>query len=150
MGVNNLPQQVTSYNALVDLAVNVLDPVIDYFGMVRLTYGFCSHELSKRVPGRNDPKLDQHSSYEVNSKGGLICRRGGAAVDFIVEDEDMKEVAQWIVRNCPFDRLYFYGSSSPLHVSYSGTNTLQVIDLTNESIKGVRLPRVVTTEQFLA
>jgi len=150
LGVNNLPQQVTSYNALVDLAVNVLDPVIDYFGMVRLTYGFCSHELSKRIPSRNDPKLDQHSSYEVNSKGGLICRRGGAAVDFIVEDEDMKEVAQWIVRNCPFDRLYFYGSSSPLHVSYADTKSLQVIDLTNESIKGVRLPRVVTTEQFLA
>jgi hypothetical protein len=149
LGIDNLPKQVESYNALVDLAVHVIDPVIEYFGMVKLTYGFCSHALSRAVPGRNDPKLDQHSAYEKNTRGVLICSRGGAAVDFIVEDEDMREVAQWIVRNCPFDRLYFYGSSSPLHVSYSDVNTAQIIDLTVESAKGVRLPRVVTTQQFL-
>jgi hypothetical protein len=34
--------QPESYNALVELAEHVLDPVIDYFGMIRLTYGFCS------------------------------------------------------------------------------------------------------------
>ena len=47
-----------------------------------------------------------------------MCERGGAACDFIVDDEDMREVAEWIVANLPYDRLYFYGSDRPIHVSY--------------------------------
>ena len=35
-GIPNLPKRAESYNALHDLAVHVLDPVIDYFGMIRL------------------------------------------------------------------------------------------------------------------
>jgi hypothetical protein len=58
----NLPLQPESYNALVELAEHVLDPVIDYFGMIRLTYGFCSPQLARQIPGRIDPKLDQHAA----------------------------------------------------------------------------------------
>lgn len=47
-----------------------------------------------------------------------LCERRGAAVDFIVDDESMLEVAQWIVANTPFDRLYFYGDREPVHVSF--------------------------------
>lgn len=37
-GLDNRPLQPDSYTALLDLALNVvLDPVIDYFGMMRLT-----------------------------------------------------------------------------------------------------------------
>jgi hypothetical protein len=42
-------------------------------------------------------------------------------VDFIVEDEDMLEVARCGVRPAlrwVFDRLYFYGADRPIHVSY--------------------------------
>ncbi|MGZ8250286.1 DNA phosphorothioation-associated putative methyltransferase, partial [Methylomagnum sp.] len=60
-GLPNLPQRPESYTALLDLAINVLDPVIDYFGMVRLTYGFCSPALAKQIPGRIDPRRDQHA-----------------------------------------------------------------------------------------
>lgn len=37
---------------------------------------------------------------------------------FIVEDENMREVADWISENTPFDRLYFYGEDRLVHVSY--------------------------------
>jgi len=141
LGIDNRPKKVESYNALVDLAVHVIDPVIDYFGMVKLTYGFCSHALSRAVPGRNDPKLDQHSAYETNTRGALICSRGGAAVDFIVEDEDMREVAQWVVRNCPFDRIYFYGADRPVHVSYSKKELRQVIEMIKHPVRGIWVPR---------
>lgn len=114
----NLPNSPDSYNAIYQLATEVLDPIIEYFGQIKLTYGFCSPELSKLIKGRIEPRLDQHSSCEVNKVGGLICDRGGAACDFIVEEEDMKEVADWIIENLPFDRLYFYGEDRPLHVSY--------------------------------
>lgn len=33
----------------------------------------------------------------------------------------MHEVADWIIRNWPFDRLYYYGPALPLHVSHSPT-----------------------------
>ena len=57
-GLANRPQQPDSYTALLDLALNVLDPAIDYFGMIRLTYGFCSPALAREIPGRIDPKRD--------------------------------------------------------------------------------------------
>lgn len=39
-GLPNLPREPDSYSALLDLAVQVLDPVIEWFGMIRLIYGF--------------------------------------------------------------------------------------------------------------
>jgi len=128
-GLANHPKQPDSYTALHDLAVNILDPVIDYFGMIRLTYGFCSHELGKQIKKRVAPKLDQHAAHELNSKNNLICPRLGAAVDFIVEDEAMHEVADWIAENTPFDRLYFYGENRPIHVSFSAEPKGEIIDL---------------------
>ncbi len=128
-GISNRPIQPDSYNALYDLAINVLDPVIDYFGMIRLTYGFCSHELGKHIKKRVAPKLDQHAAHEVNSKKNYICSRFGAAVDFIVDDEDMREVANWIAENTPFDRLYFYGEHRPIHVSFGAEQKGQYFDL---------------------
>jgi len=128
-GIPNLPKQADSYNALFDLATNILDPVIDYFGMVRLTYGFCSHELGKKINKRVAHKLDQHAAHEVNNKKNLICPRLGAAVDFYIENEDMREVADWMVANTPFDRLYFYGATQSLHVSFGPEKKGDYIDM---------------------
>jgi hypothetical protein len=105
-GLPNIPQQVETYNALTRLATLILDPVIDYFGAISLTYGFCSRELARDIPGRIAPKLDQHASHELNTRKQPICARLGAAVDFIVTDGSMLEVAQWIVEHTLFDRLF--------------------------------------------
>lgn len=128
-GLANYPKQPDSYTALYDLAKYILDPVIDYFGMIRLSYGFCSHELGKHIKKRVAPKLDQHAAHELNSKNNLICPRLGAAVDFIVEDENMREVADWVAENTPFDRLYFYGDDRPMHVSYGPEQKGEYVDL---------------------
>jgi DNA phosphorothioation-associated putative methyltransferase len=128
-GLANLPKQPDSYTALCELAVNILDPVIDYFGMIKLAYGFCSHELGKLIKKRVAPKLDQHAAHELNSKNNLICPRLGAAVDFLIEDENMREVADWVAENTPFDRLYFYGENRPIHVSYSAEPKGEYIDM---------------------
>lgn len=147
-GLPNLPQQPESYNALYDLAAQVLDPVIDYFGMIHLTYGFCSPELAKQIPGRIDPKRDQHAAHELNRSGRPICERLGAAVDFLVTDESMLEVAQWIVANTPFDRLYFYGDDQPIHVSYGLNQTRQVV-LMLSGKSGRLVPKVLSKENFI-
>jgi len=148
-GIPNLPEQAETYNALVKLATLVLDPVIEYFGDIILTYGFCSRALAKHVPGRNAPKLDQHASHELNTHGKPICARLGAAVDFIVTDESMLEVTQWIVKNTPFDRLYFYGDDRPLHVSYGPENKREIVlMIPKEDSRTV--PKVVKSDVFLS
>ncbi|WP_058034539.1 DNA phosphorothioation-associated putative methyltransferase [Burkholderia pseudomallei] len=119
IGIANLPLNPESYNALHDLTTQILDPVIEYFGSVRLTYGFSSGELTRSIKRGIAPKLDQHIACEHGPKGTRVCKRGGAACDFIVEDEDMREVAEWIIANLPFDRLYYYGPNRPIHVSYT-------------------------------
>ena len=137
-GIANLPKQPDSYSTLTELAESVLDPIIDYFGPIKLTFGFCSSELAKMIPGRIAPKLDQHAAHELNSKGKVICPRLGAAVDFIVEDEDMLEVAKWIEENLEFDRMYFYGKNLPIHISV-GPEMLKQVTLMLPDKKGKRL-----------
>jgi len=148
IGLPNLPAQSASYNALHDLAVQVIDPVIDYFGMIRLTYGFCSPPLAKTIRCRIYPKLDQHAAHELNRLGRPICQRLGAAVDFIVEDGSMLEVAQWVVSNTAFDRLYFYGDDQPIHVSHGPNHDRQIVRMVLVAA-GRLLPRVVSQEKFL-
>ncbi len=149
LGLQNRPTNPATYNALHDLAKNILDPVIDYFGSIRLTYGFCSSELAAKIEGRIAPKLDQHASHELNRNGVPICSRLGAAADFIVDDEDMIEVAQWIVSNLVFDRLYLYGVDRPIHVSYSETPAAQVT-IMRKSNTGRLIPRTLDAQQFLS
>jgi len=148
-GISNIPEQPETYNALAQLATFVLDPVIEYFGDIVLTYGFCSRELAKHVLGRNAPDIDQHAGHELNSRTQPICKRLGAAVDFIVTDESMLEVAQWIVQHTPFDRLYLYGDDRPIHVSYGPNDKREVVLMTPE--EGSRaVPKVMKPEAFLA
>jgi DNA phosphorothioation-associated putative methyltransferase len=138
--VGNVPKQRQSYTALRELVTRILDPVIEYFGGIELTYGFCCPDLAKRIHGRIAPHLDQHAAHELKKNGELVCARKGAAVDFIVRDEDMGEVAKWIVENLPFDRLYFYGRDRPLHVSYGPENTRKAYTMVAAS-QGNLMPR---------
>jgi hypothetical protein len=138
----NRPREADTYTALYELATHVLDPVIDYFGMVKLTYGFCSQELAKEISGRIAPELDQHAGHERKGNGKPVCERLGAACDFLVEDEDMEEVANWVFENTPVDRVYFYGKDRPIHVSYSQTPARQLVAMLLTP-SGRRVPRVL-------
>ena len=140
-GLANLPQQPESYTALYELCRNILDPVIEYFGMIRLTYGFCSPALAKLIPGRIAPELDQHVAHERNRLGRAICTRLGAAADFLVEHENMLEVAEWVAANTPFDRLYYYGPTKAIHISYSPTCASEFVEMRLTS-NGKLVPRV--------
>lgn len=145
--IENRPLELDTYCALYDLATRVLDPVIDYFGMVKVTYGFCSRALSKKITGRIAPDLDQHASCELKKNRTPICPRLGAAVDFLVEDEDMHEVASWVIENTPFDRLYFYGSDRPIHVSFGPEFNRQIVVLL-PTRTGAKRPAVVSESKF--
>ena len=148
-GLPNTPQRPESYRALNDLAVHVLDRVIEHFGRIRLTYGFCSPELSKAICGSIDPRRDLHACHEVNRRGNPICARLGAAADFLVEDTGMLAVAQWTVANTPFDRLYFYADDKPIHVSFGPNHDRQIVRMIPGRSRRI-VPRVTPTSAFLA
>ena len=149
LGVTNVPLNPRTYNALSHLALEVLDPVIDYFGSIELTYGFSSSELAKKIASKIAPKLDQHSGHECNKLGNPICERLGVACDFIVEDESMLEVARWLASNTNFDRLYFYGDDRPIHVSAGPENLKQVTLMLKSKASNRLIPRSMTIVQFL-
>ena len=140
LNIKNLPKNVDTYNALYELATCILDPLIDYFGGIRLTYGLCSAELGRHIKKRVAHDLDQHAACEIKRSGRFICERLGAACDFIVDDEDMLEVAKWTVLNLPFDRLYYYGKDLPLHVSFGPDNSRVAVQMVPNSA-GIRMPR---------
>jgi hypothetical protein len=147
-GIDNIPKEPETYNAIHYLAIYIMDPVVDYFGSVQLTFGFCSARLASAIKrfgvGRIAPALDQHACSEHSGRGKVICERGGAAVDFLVIDEDMYEVAQWIVDNLPFDRLYVYGPDRPIHVSWAPEQSRQItfVDRSSGSVRPRRISRL--------
>lgn len=147
--IQNLPKEPESYQALKELAINILDPVVSEFGRCELTYCFAGQELTKHIKGRIAPSLDQHAAFERNKNKKLICERGGAAVDFIYSDLDMGQVAIWIVKNCAFDRIYFYGSSRPIHVSYGQQHSRQVVEVKISQSTGRLYPKVLRNEDFI-
>ena len=147
LGIPNIPLNPETYNALNALCTEVLDPVIDYFGSIKLTYGFCSSALSGKIKNRIAPKLDQHAAHEFNRLGKPICERLGAAVDFIVEDEDMIEVAIWIAENLKFDRIYLYGRRKPIHISNSSDQAMQITFMVPAQ-NGKLIPRTCQAEKI--
>lgn len=138
---SNCPKEPETYTALYELSKHVLDPIIEYFGTVKLTYGFCSQQLAKAIKGHIAPELDQHAGHELKRTGKPVCERLGTACDFLIEDEDMEEVANWVFENTAVDRLYFYGKDRPIHISYSETPARQFVEMTLLS-SGRRVPRV--------
>lgn len=140
LSLPNVPVNPESFNALHDLAAVLLDPIVDYFGSIRLTYGFCSPSLAKHIHARVAPELDQHTAHEAKRNGQPVCPRGGAACDFVVDDENMREVADWIIANLPFDRLYFYGVDRPIHLSYAAVQTGEAYEMV-KTASGRTVPR---------
>ncbi|HVA13427.1 MAG TPA: hypothetical protein VNF99_09275 [Stellaceae bacterium] len=143
-GIDNLPKQFETYAAMRALCVNVLDPVIDHFGPIELTYAFASAKLNKLVHQNNSrPNVtfsgDQHAGCELNRNGKPFCPRRGQSVDFRVPNSGAHgEVARWIVANTPFDRLYFYADDRPLHVSFGPEHSRTTWHLPKPGIPGYR------------
>jgi hypothetical protein len=149
--IKNWPTQAKTVASLERLCIHVLDPVIENFGAIEISYGFSGRELSNQVirtVGRVSPALDQHASHELNSRGRAICTRGGAAADFRVSGQSSLEVAKWVVGFTPFDRLYFYGDKLPIHVSCSSRPKGQTVVITR-SRSGRRVPTVRANDWFL-
>ena len=142
--INNMPNE-KSQNALYDLCQEILIPIQNTFGKVHITYGFTSHKLLSQIKKLNPchiaPSLDQHASFEVNTNNKIICNRNGAACDFVVTgyEDKIYEIANWVSKNLPFDRMYLYGNDRPIHVSF-GPQHSRFIQVMKTSKNGKRIP----------
>ncbi len=158
-GIGNLPQEPESWQALSVLASEILDPVVEHFGPLQLTYGFCSPELAKarrrfaRVHQTTPsiyPPSDQHAAHEYNDKGLRICTRGGAACDFIVPDISSLNIALWIGKHLLFDRLYYYAPDRPIHVSYTEASGCGEVTVMKPKMTGRGyIPTTMAVSRFL-
>jgi len=96
-GINNNPnaEQVEKLKALCE---NILQPVRDHFGRVKVTSGFRSPELCVAIGSSVD---SQHAKAE--------------AADFECPGVDNAELADWIHRELPYDQLIleFYTPGEP-------------------------------------
>ena len=106
-GINNNPnpKQIDNLKAL---ATNILQPVRDHFGRVKVTSGYRSVELCMAIGSSAN---SQHAKAE--------------AADFEVMGTDNAELADWIYANLDFDQLIleFYTPGEPnsgwIHCSYT-------------------------------
>lgn len=102
-GIDNIPEEWQWYN-IEDLAVNVLQPVRDYFGRTRITSGFRSKELNVSIGG------SRYSNH---------CR--GQASDIEPVDTRIKlfHILDFIYRELPFRNLILeYPPYGWVHVDY--------------------------------
>ena len=106
-GINNKPnaEQIEKLKLLCE---NILQPVRDHFGRVKITSGFRSVELCLAI---NSSANSQHARAE--------------AADFEVMGTDNAELADWINKNLDYDQLIleFYTPGEPnsgwIHCSYT-------------------------------
>jgi len=150
--LNNLPKDSRTIAAIENIATNILDPIVEQFGEIKLTYGLCSNDLLRQIKKRPSPgiapQLDQHAGYEINSKNNRICKRDGFACDFYALNTDSLTVAKWVVTHLSFDRLYFYGKNRPIHISIAPENNF-AITLLEQSPSERRIPKNIKKEAFL-
>ena len=149
--LENRPVQLQTWAAIECLQNELLRPLEEEFGLVQLTYGFAGVELVKAVKQRAAaggwlpgvfPAGDQHAGYELDAHGKRICEKDGMAVDLRVPGRSSDDVRAWIVGRLPFDKLYFYGSDRPLHLSWAPDPIGQVIEM-HPLPSGKLMPKVV-------
>ena len=106
-GIDNTPTEEHKENLKL-LCENILQPVRDHFGRVKVTSGFRSEQLCIKIGSSVN---SQHAKAE--------------AADFEVMGTDNAELADWINQNLDYDQLIleFYTPGEPnsgwIHCSYT-------------------------------
>ena len=107
LGVDNTPSSIHLVN-LTHLAIHILQPVRDQFGVITINSGYRSPALNAKVGGS---KTSQHCN--------------GQAADFESFSTPNPDLAKWIAKNLDFDQLIleFYDGVDPnsgwVHCSYN-------------------------------
>ncbi|NRA14947.1 MAG: hypothetical protein HRU04_05565 [Oceanospirillaceae bacterium] len=143
--IDNTPTDSDTKTLICDLLQQLLIPIQDEFGEIKITYGFTSAALNRYIqkisPTGTCPAIDQHSALETNKNDNQICKRGGLACDFTVANfgDRMNSVTRFVIDNLNFDKLYYYDTDKPIHLSISETPE-QHLQTMSISKNGRRIP----------
>jgi len=123
LGINNKPNNFHIKN-MIDLCDNILQPVRDIIGAIRITSGFRDPDLCVALGSK---KTSQHTKGEA-----VDCQ--------FHKDGQMnnKLLMDTIIKNCEFDQLIEEFNYSWIHVSYSCDNNRgQILKAYNENGKTI-------------
>ena len=124
LNVDNSPSDIHLVN-LTHLAIHILQPVRDEFGVITINSGYRSPSLNAKVGGS---KTSQHCN--------------GEAADFESSRISNPDLAAWIAKHLEFDQLIleFYDGVDPnsgwIHCSYKKDGTNRKNTLTALRVKG--------------
>ena len=126
LNVDNSPSDIHLVN-LTHLAIHILQPVRDQFGVITINSGYRSPALNAKVGGS---KTSQHCN--------------GQAADFESFSTPNPDLAKWIANNLVFDQLIleFYDGVNPnsgwVHCSYNLMGTRKKIMTALKTKSGVQ------------
>lgn len=113
-GVPNMPEYDSpEVDGIRGLATNLLDPIVEQFGQLSITYGFCTPELWRLMyGGRSMTSL--HTFKPPRNQIGGAC-------DILVHafPDDPRPVLNWIRQSLVYDRLIIYPQSPILCVGWT-------------------------------
>jgi hypothetical protein len=106
-GIPNCPRSLdgSEVAGMRGLCSAILDPVVEQFGPISITFAYCSPELWQHWYGDGGSTNDLHT---------FLPRRGmvGGAADILIHSlSDARTGLNWIRDNCVYDRLILYPNS---------------------------------------
>ena len=117
-GIKNVPPSFDGMEveSIRGLCAAILDPLVDEFGAVSITYGYVSPELHQATyPWMLKTIHNCQAAKKV--KGARLC----ACADVIVHsrEDDPRSVLHWVKSNCQYDRLILFPCSSIVCVGWA-------------------------------
>ena len=117
-GIKNVPPSFDGMEveSIRGLCAAILDPLVEQFGSVSITYGYVSPELQAATYAWMRPTI--HNCQAAKKvKGARLC----ACADVLVHsrEDDPRSVLHWIMDNCPYDRLILFPGSSIVCVGWA-------------------------------
>jgi hypothetical protein len=115
-GIRNCPPLAgREIDSLYGLCAAILDPVVEQFGPLSITYGYSCPELHAAIYSGRSMPLGLHNCHPP---GGAML---GIAADILVHSmaDRPREMLSWIVNNCVHDRLILYPGSNICCVAWS-------------------------------
>jgi hypothetical protein len=113
-GISNCPPLAgREVESIKGLCAAILDPVVERFGAISITFGYVSPELQRAIPGRMRPSV-----HNICPAGKAVL---GAAADFQAHNTEYshKDILLWIAGSCTYDRLILYPGSTIVCVAWS-------------------------------